>query len=146
MILLGVAIIFGLLGFACGIASLVFFIQVVMQMFKREESKTLGIICVVLTLVAGGIGPIIAFIFGWTKAKEWDIKKLMTSWTLAIVIYAVSMVIAVGSGLAAVAIMAPEQNDFDMGTVPSVDIEFGTDFDDFGADAFPDVEAIPEQP
>ena len=64
------------LAIACGIASLVFFVMVVIQMFKRDQS-TLGIVCIILTLCTG-VGPLIAFIFGWMKATEWDIKKTWT--------------------------------------------------------------------
>ena len=144
MILVAGGVIFGLLGAACAIASLVFFVMVVMQMFQREESKTLGIICIVLTFVTG-VGPIIAFIFGWTKAKEWDLKKVMTYWTVAFLLQFVFIGIAVAALVAGSVMLAP-QTEYDMG-VPSVDIEFGTDVDFLDSDGFGNEEGTPiEQP
>jgi hypothetical protein len=139
MILLAIVAICGLLGAACAIASLVFFVMVVIQMFQREESKTLGIICVVLTFVTG-VGPIIAFIFGWTKVKEWDLKKVMTSWTVAFVLQFIFLGIAFGAILTGSIMLTPQpQLDMD---VPSLSIDFGSDFDDFGSpeEIVPDVD------
>ena len=144
MIFVAVGVIFGLLGAACAIASLVFFVMVVMQMFQREESKTLAIICIVLTFVTG-VGPIIAFIFGWTKAKEWDLKKVMTYWTVAFLLQFVFIGIAVAALVAGSVMLAP-QTEYDM-DVPSVEIEFGTDVDFLDSDGFGNEEGTPiEQP
>ena len=68
-----------LIGAVCGIGSLICFILVLVQMFKREQTG-LGIACIVLLLCA--IGGLIAFIYGWIKAKEWDIQNVMLAWTI----------------------------------------------------------------
>lgn len=72
-----------LLGVA-GLVNLICFIMVVIQMFQRGAT-TMGIVCIVLALCCG-LGGLIAFIFGWVKAGQWNISKLMTVWTVAVVI------------------------------------------------------------
>ncbi len=71
------------LGTVAGIGCLICFILVVIEMFKRDQ-QALGIICVVGVIVCG-IGPLIAFIYGWVKAKEWNITKLMTIYTACVI-------------------------------------------------------------
>jgi hypothetical protein len=72
----------GIQGLA-GLASLVCFILVVVAMFQRNQT-TLGIVCIVLVFC--GIGGLIAFVYGWMKANEWNLKNVMIIWTIAIVI------------------------------------------------------------
>ena len=72
LLILGVA---GLLA----IASIVYFILVVVQMFKHEQAG-LAIVSLVLTPCVG-IGPLLAYVMGWVKAGEWGIKSLMWQWT-----------------------------------------------------------------
>ena len=67
-----------------GIASLICFILVVVAMFQRQQTG-LGIACIVL-LFCFGIGALIAFIYGWMKSSEWNLKNVMIIWTIAIVI------------------------------------------------------------
>jgi len=67
---------------AAGIASLVCF-MVLMAMFQHGQTG-LGIACIVLIFC--GVGGLIAFIYGWVKSSEWNIKNLMLLWTGAIVI------------------------------------------------------------
>ena len=70
-----------------GLASLVSlacFILVLIQMFQRGASG-MGIACIGLTLCCG-LGGLIAFIYGWAKARDWNIVKLMTVWTVAFAI------------------------------------------------------------
>ena len=74
----------------CSIVSLVCFIMVIVQMFKRDESK-MGIVCIV-TFLCCGIGGLIAFVYGWTKAAAWDIKNIMIAWSVAIMIVAIMIV------------------------------------------------------
>lgn len=115
-----------LLAFACGIASLVFFIMVLIQMFKRDQSN-LGIICIVLTFCTG-VGPIIAFVYGWMKATEWDLKKIMTYWTVAFALQFVFIGLAVVSAVGAAATMDPGQFDFDPN---NMNLEFEIDESEF---------------
>ncbi len=67
-----------------GLVGLVCFIMVVIQMFQHG-STGMGILCAVLFLCCG-LGGLIAFIYGWIKAREWNITNLMTVWTVAFVI------------------------------------------------------------
>jgi hypothetical protein len=68
-----------ILGYVCGIGSLVCFILVLIQMFKRGQTG-LGVACIVLAFCCG-IGGLVAFIYGWMKAKEWNIQNIMFAWT-----------------------------------------------------------------
>jgi hypothetical protein len=67
-----------------GIVSLVCFILVLVEMFRREQTG-LAIACIVLVLCTG-IGFLIAFIYGWIKAGEWNLKKVMVGWTVCWVV------------------------------------------------------------
>lgn len=72
-----------LLSIAVGIASFVCFVLVVIEMFKRNETG-IGIATIVLS-VCTGLGPLLAFIYGWVKSSEWGLKKVMLAWTVLFV-------------------------------------------------------------
>lgn len=118
--------------FACAIASLVFFIMVLIEMFKREQTN-LGIICIVLTFCTG-VGPLIAFVIGWTKATEWNIKEIMTYWSVAFALQFVFVGLAVVSAIGAAATMQHNQFDMDPNNMnfeidlDAPNIEFPEDF------------------
>jgi len=65
----------------CG--ALVCYITVVIQMFMHEEK---GVATASLVLFCCGIGILIAFVFGWIKAGEWENGLLMVAWTLCTLI------------------------------------------------------------
>lgn len=111
-----------LLAIALSIVSLVCFILVLVQMFKRDQAN-LGIICIVLTLCTG-VGPLVAFIYGWMKATEWNLKKVMTYWTVAIVLQLICIAIAVASAIGGAATMDPNQFNTDPN---NMNFEFETD-------------------
>jgi hypothetical protein len=70
-----------------GLASLVSFvcfIMVLIQMFQRGANG-IAIVCLVLCLCCG-LGGVITFIYGWTKARDWNMVRLMTVWTVAFAI------------------------------------------------------------
>jgi len=60
-----------------GLANLVLFIMVLVKLFQNEGvgKGILGIICSIYT-----------FIWGWMKHKELGITKIMTAWTILIVV------------------------------------------------------------
>ncbi len=63
-----------------GVASLgwiVCFILIVIKMFQKGQT-VLGIVCILCC----GIGGIIAFVYGWMKSGEWDIRNIMIVWTV----------------------------------------------------------------
>lgn len=64
----------------CGLVILVCWILVVVAMFKHDKTA-LGILSIVLC----GIGALIAFVFGWQQHREWNLTKVMTAWTVAII-------------------------------------------------------------
>jgi CHASE2 domain-containing sensor protein len=73
-----------ILSYLAGVGSLVCFILVLIQMFKRENTG-LAITCIVLALCCG-LGGLIAFIVGWVKNKEWQITPIMIAWTVCILL------------------------------------------------------------
>jgi hypothetical protein len=64
------------------LGSLLCFIALVVQMFMQDESGW-GIACILLFFC--GCGPLLAFIYGWTKVGQWEIGLLMLAWSLCIV-------------------------------------------------------------
>ena len=60
-----------------GLANLVLFIVVLVKLFQEEGvgKGILGIICSIYT-----------FIWGWMKHKELDLTKIMTAWSILIVV------------------------------------------------------------
>jgi hypothetical protein len=67
---------------AVAIGWLVCFILVLIRMFQ-EGHTGLGIACIVLIFC--GVGGLIAFVYGWMKAGEWGITKIMVTWTGCII-------------------------------------------------------------
>ncbi len=65
----------GLLGLV-GLGSLVCWIMVLIKIFKDNVGLgVLGIFCTLFT-----------FIYGWVKAKEYQIQKVMLAWTILMVV------------------------------------------------------------
>lgn len=121
---LGVLLI--LLLIAISIASLICFVMVLVKMFQNNQAG-LGIICILLTLCTG-IGPLVAFVVGWIKAAEWNIRRLMTAWT---VLFIGSILLSVVAWLFVVAAfvatyqeqlreVSPEAPDVQIENVPAV--------------------------
>jgi hypothetical protein len=116
----------------CGLVNLVCFIMVLVQMFKRGET-TMGIVCIV-TLFCCGIGGLITFVYGWTKAAAWDITKIMIVWSGVILAQLVLF------GLVFVMAVPELDNGFDPS---SLNIDFpDPEFNDLSDDVF---EAFDEQ-
>jgi hypothetical protein len=74
---------------ALSIVQLVCQIIVIVKMFQKDETG-LGIACAILS-VCTGIGGLIAFIYGWVKSSEWQLKKVMVIWTVC---FALTMALA----------------------------------------------------
>jgi len=96
------------LSLICNIVSLVCFILVLVQMFKRDESK-MGIICIATFVLCCGIGGLVAFVYGWIKVKEWDLKNIMIAWTAAIVLGSILGGVTFAMAAGAAAANAPNQ-------------------------------------
>lgn len=79
------AAILGILALVAGLASFVFFIIVLIQLFKTKGvlHGILGIICGLYT-----------FIWGWINADAQGIRKTMVNWTIAIIAQIVLQVLA----------------------------------------------------
>jgi hypothetical protein len=69
-----VVVMFGILALACGIVSFVCWIIVLVKIFQAGEVG-LGIV--------GIICGIFAFIYGWVKVDEYNIRQVMLIWTAA---------------------------------------------------------------
>ena len=83
------AAILGILALLAGLASLVFFIMVVIKLFQTKGALhgILGIICGLYT-----------FIWGWINADAQGLKKTMVNWTIAIIAQIVLQVLAAVMG------------------------------------------------
>src|SRR5262245_14011529 len=79
-----------------GIVSLICFILVLVQMFQRGQTG-LGIVTLLLALCTG-VGGLIAFVYGWIKATEWNLKNVMLAWTVSIVVAFVGYGMAFAGG------------------------------------------------
>ena len=77
LLLHGISGITGLIGLVC-------FVIVVVKMFQAGQTG-LGIASVVL-LPCCLIGYFLAFIMGWVKSGEWNIKTLMLIWTVVLLV------------------------------------------------------------
>lgn len=65
------------LGYAFHVASFVCWIIVLIQMFKRQHVG-LGVVGILCALVA--------FVYGWIKAREWGITMVMLVWTACLIL------------------------------------------------------------
>jgi hypothetical protein len=79
-----------------GIASLVCFILVLVQMFQRGQTA-LGVLCIVLVF-CGGVGGLVAFIYGWINVNTWNIRNIMLAWTVCAVLLIVLSGVAFAMG------------------------------------------------
>ena len=64
-----------ILSILISLGSLACWIIVLIKAFQ-SGNIVLGIVC---------LCPLVAFILGWVKSKEWDIQKVMLIWTVLIV-------------------------------------------------------------
>jgi hypothetical protein len=71
---------FAVLALVSGLATMVFFVVVLVEMFKRQQTA-IAIACIVLFLTTLMGGPLVAFVYGWIKVKEWSLQKNMLAWT-----------------------------------------------------------------
>ena len=67
------------IGAVLGIVSLLCYLFVIYQMFNNAES-TMAIVCLIGVCLLG-LGGIVAFIYGWMKAQEWEIVPVMGIWS-----------------------------------------------------------------
>jgi hypothetical protein len=81
----------GLVAGLASLVSLICFIVVLIQMFQHGATGV-GITCIALTLCCG-LGGLITFIYGWTKARDWKMVNLMTVWTVAFAINVVAGIV-----------------------------------------------------
>ena len=75
---------------AFGIVSVLCYFYVIYQMFNNAET-VIGVVCLVGACLLG-LGGIVAFIYGWMKAWEWEMVPVMAIWSGCI---AVNIVLAI---------------------------------------------------
>ena len=75
---------------AFGIVSVLCYFYVIYQMFNNAET-VIGVVCLVGACLLG-LGGIVAFIYGWMKAWEWEMVPIMAIWSGCI---AVNIVLAI---------------------------------------------------
>lgn len=73
-----------------GIVQLLCYFYVIYQMFNNAES-VIGIVCLI-GICALGLGVLVAFVYGWIKAWEWEIVPVMGMWSGCL---AVNLVLAI---------------------------------------------------
>jgi hypothetical protein len=67
----------GISGIA-GLVMIICYLIVLFTMFKNNH-----VLLAIVLFFLCGIGGLIAFIFGWMKSTEWNIKTTMIIWTIA---------------------------------------------------------------
>jgi hypothetical protein len=77
-----------------GLVSLCCYFYVIYQMFENAET-VIGIVCLVGICVLG-LGGIVAFVYGWIKARDWEIVPVMAVWSGCIVL---NLLLAVAQAL-----------------------------------------------
>ena len=82
------------LNYAVAIVSLLCYFYVLYQMYDNAET-VIAIVCLVGMCVLG-LGGIVAFVYGWIKARDWEIVPVMAIWSGAI---ALNIVLAVANVL-----------------------------------------------
>ena len=86
--------------FVIGLVQVACLIMVIVKMFQKGETG-MGIACAVLSACTG-IGAVIAFVYRWVKSSEWDLKRVMVTWTACIVLNIVLALVAVMAGAFAI--------------------------------------------
>lgn len=71
------------IGTIAGLGGLVCFIMVIVKMFQHGQTG-LGV-TMIITGICCGIGYLITFIYGWTKASAWRMQNLMIAYTVCII-------------------------------------------------------------
>ena len=84
--------VFALLAVAASIATLVCSIMVVVRTFQHGQSA-LAICCLLLHFLFG-LGVLFALVFGWVKAAEWNMRRLMWIFTGCVVVAAIASFLA----------------------------------------------------
>ena len=73
----------GIVNNLLGLVALVCFILIVIKMFQHGQ---VGIGIVTIITAFCGIGFIIALVYGWMKAKDWNLQTVMLVYTVAFIV------------------------------------------------------------
>ena len=84
------------ISYILGFVSFICYVYVIYQMFTNTESTT-AIVCLV-GLCLFGLGGLIAFVYGWIKAWEWEMVPVMAIWSGCIAVQLLLVVIQVLTG------------------------------------------------
>ena len=80
-----------MLGMTCLLISLFCYGFVVYKMYT-EGDTIIFFVCLGSFFLACGLGAIVAYVYGWIKANDWELKPVMFTWTA---IWAVSFLLNV---------------------------------------------------
>jgi ABC-type uncharacterized transport system permease subunit len=69
---------------AAFLGSVICFILVVVKMFQNNHT-VLGIVCIVLACCFL-LGFLIAYVYGWMKSGQWNLRNVMLIWTVCIIV------------------------------------------------------------
>jgi hypothetical protein len=122
-LLLGITALSGIIG----LVSFVCLIMVLIKMFQHGET-TIAILSIVLCPCGGGL---IAFVYGWMKSSEWDIKGLMITWTICFLLAIPLQITQVVLSASAAAQNQPQYDVPDLPIIEPGDVNF--DFGDGAA-------------
>ena len=86
--------------FILGLIQLMCLVAVIVKMFQNGETG-MGIACLTLSLCTG-IGALVAFVYGWVKASQWGLQKVMVTWTICFVLNFILIVAAALMGALAI--------------------------------------------
>jgi hypothetical protein len=94
--ILGLSMLSVIAGYACAVASFIFFIVVVVRLASTGQTEMMAI-CLVMSLCFG-LGAIIAYILGWGQR---ELRLMMWAWTAFVLAALVPAVTAVCLSLVA---------------------------------------------
>lgn len=67
-----------------GVIWIVCFILILLAMFRNGKGG-LAIICLLLSLCFG-VGSLVAFVVGWMRSSEWNLRTVMLIMTIALLV------------------------------------------------------------
>ena len=73
-----------LINFVGGIFTLVSLVCWILVLIKMFQNDAVAPAVASIVLIICGIGPLVAFVYGWSKANLWGLQRIMMIWTIAL--------------------------------------------------------------
>jgi len=77
----------GLINLLLGVVGIVNFVCWVLVLIKMFQNDAVGPAVASLVLILCGIGPLVAFYYGWKNSRVWNLQSIMSVWTPSMIIY-----------------------------------------------------------